>query len=208
MKAYIKILSSVLVAVIFLTCLSIFGVSAEEVQPAEFIYGDVDMDGDVTIKDATLIQKGVAGLVYLTGVQRYLTDPQSSDVTVKEATTIQKKLAGISVANSLVGTTVDMASQDEFSSEFSMDDLFEENLIMVMPKLDLGYVYEYTLEDFPEYEFDSIRAVGSEERGYIIYFLYLKTPNKNSVREAIEALDYRANLDLRSVHVNYLFVSA
>lgn len=68
-------------------------------------------------------------------------------------------------------------------------------------------MYEYNFEDFPEYEVDRIRFVGSKEKGYVIYFLYLKKTDKNSVRNAIKALDYRADFDLSIVHVNYLFVS-
>ena len=77
MKVYLKLMSVLLILIIGLMGVSVFGVSAESeyTQPEKFIYGDVDMDGVVTVKDATLIQKGVADITYVTVVQRYLADP-------------------------------------------------------------------------------------------------------------------------------------
>lgn len=98
-----KIISTILVVVII--SLSVI-TSTAYTKPEEFIYGDVDMDGVVTVKDATAIQKGLAGLEYLTAVQRYLADPNGEGVTVKSATAIQKQVAGIEGDNSKVGEAV------------------------------------------------------------------------------------------------------
>ena len=217
MKVYIKFIASVLAMVIALMGVSVFGASAEntETQPAVFIYGDVDIDGKVTVKDATTIRKGVAGLVYLAGVQRYLAAPQGSNVTVKDATTIQKKLAGLSVGSSLVGTAVDMASQDEFSKK-EIDKLtginearVEQDKIIVHPK---NIKWNYTLEDFPEYDFSHIEVTYYDFSKYgPNYFdelgctLYLSEPGMENAIAALRALDYRANLDLEKA---YLIINA
>ena len=60
MKTYLKLMSVLLILIIVLMGISVFGVSAEGeyTQPEKFIYGDVDLDGVVTVKDATLVQKG------------------------------------------------------------------------------------------------------------------------------------------------------
>ncbi len=203
----------VLIALLMITGSSFVaaGASAESTYtpPEEFIYGDVDMDGEVTVRDATLIQKGVAGLNYLTGVEKFLAGFDNSDISVKNATMIQKNLADISVEGSRIGIPINMTLQNEFSSNIPDDDaLFEGDCIIVQPKLEFEYVYEYTLKDFPEYEFERMEVVGSKSRGNVIYMLYLKNSNKNSIREAIKALDYRANFDLNVVIVNYIYVSA
>lgn len=60
------------------------------------ILGDVDSDGDVTIKDATRIQKTLAGLVVLSDLQKAFADVDGvGDINIKDATVIQKYVAGI-----------------------------------------------------------------------------------------------------------------
>lgn len=61
---------------------------------AQYLYGDVDLNNKITIKDATLIQKMLAKLSTITDVQEILADVNaSSSVTVSDATTIQKYCA-------------------------------------------------------------------------------------------------------------------
>lgn len=63
---------------------------------SEFEPGDVDLDGNVNIKDATLIQKAAAHLVQLNDEARGLADVNADGkVNVLDATTIQKYLSGI-----------------------------------------------------------------------------------------------------------------
>ncbi|MDO5124566.1 MAG: dockerin type I repeat-containing protein, partial [Eubacteriales bacterium] len=58
--------------------------------------GDVNMDGTVSILDATEIQKGLAGLVSLNEYQSKLADVnKDGSVSVIDATQIQKYIAGI-----------------------------------------------------------------------------------------------------------------
>jgi hypothetical protein len=56
--------------------------------------GDVDQNGNVNIKDATLIQKHLAGIETLTSAQQKLADTDHNGyVSVKDATQIQKYVA-------------------------------------------------------------------------------------------------------------------
>ncbi|MGN0504697.1 MAG: InlB B-repeat-containing protein [Ruminococcus sp.] len=59
------------------------------------LLGDVNMDGAISIPDATEVQKSVAGLVSLTDYQRKLADVNKDGKTsVTDATQIQKFIAG------------------------------------------------------------------------------------------------------------------
>lgn len=62
----------------------------------DVILGDVDMDGDITVVDATEVQKYVAKLVSFTNDQMTAADvDHDGTITVKDATTIQKFVAHI-----------------------------------------------------------------------------------------------------------------
>lgn len=80
-------------ALLVLAMLSVAVFSAENTR---FKTGDADLNGSVNIKDATLIQKYVAGLTALDGVSEQLADADANGtVNVKDATLIQKFVAGI-----------------------------------------------------------------------------------------------------------------
>lgn len=210
MNKYIKITSMILALVTVLSGVSLIGASAEEteyIQPEKFIYGDVDLDGKVSVKDATLVQKDLAKISYATAVQKYLADPEGIGYSVKNATAIQKYLAKYETTNPW-GVELIMASQDEFSSKVSVDDNYFGNVISLRPISSIELAYEYTLADFPEYNFDKIEIWGSKEKGYIFYRLYLSDPSKENLINALKALDYRANIDLKSVQPDYYLVSA
>ena len=85
---------TVLFALAFLlACASVVGVFAV---PAPIYPGDVDLAGDVNIKDATYLQKHLAGLEDLNKAQQYCAEIDGDGkITVKDATLIQKKVAGI-----------------------------------------------------------------------------------------------------------------
>ena len=70
------------------------GVFAEEKAPLKV--GDADLNSVVNVKDATLIQKYVAGLAKLSSDSLEVSDTDAnSTVNVKDATLIQKYAAGI-----------------------------------------------------------------------------------------------------------------
>ncbi len=63
-----------------------------------YLVGDANMDGKINVKDATQIQKAVAGLVTLNTTQTIAADSDvNGKLNVKDATAIQKFVAGIPV---------------------------------------------------------------------------------------------------------------
>lgn len=61
-----------------------------------YVLGDANNDGIVNIKDATLIQKHIAGLDTITGIGLSAADADGSvSVNIKDATAIQKFIAGL-----------------------------------------------------------------------------------------------------------------
>ncbi|MBQ3073417.1 MAG: dockerin type I repeat-containing protein [Ruminococcus sp.] len=196
----------VLVALLMITGSSFVatGASAESTYtpPEEFIYGDVDMDGEVTVRDATLVQKGVAEVVYLTAVQRCLADTEGEGFSVRGATAIQKHLAGLDTASS-VDEVVKMTYSDKFSQGKTLNALFEGRYLVITPK---NADYDYTLADFPELNFSRIEKTVLSYSKHTFYMLYLQEPGKENLLEAIKALDYRANFDLKYVDVDGYFL--
>ena len=83
-----------------------YAISENEGTTADFVngtavgyVGDADMSDDVSIKDATAIQKQIAQLLTFTDTQKLLADADlSGDISIKDATAIQKWLAKIEVA--------------------------------------------------------------------------------------------------------------
>lgn len=87
-----RILSIVLV---FTICVAsgVFGASAAL---APLFSGDVNADGNITVKDATEIQKYCAGMVGFNKLSEILADSDCDDrITIKDATAIQKYVAKI-----------------------------------------------------------------------------------------------------------------
>ena len=65
-------------------------------QASAYSKGDVNLDSNVNIKDATLIQKHLAGLSNFDEAQRILADVDGLEgVNIKDATHLQKWLAGV-----------------------------------------------------------------------------------------------------------------
>lgn len=197
-----KLLSLFLVLVFALTGVSLFGASAESTytQPEKFIYGDVDLDGDVTVKDATLIQKGLAKITYVTAVQRYLADPDGTGYSVKNATAIQKYLAKYETPTPW-GTELEMASQDKFSGDVWEVGNYSGEYISVYLKD--NSTFDYKVEDFPEYDFSKIEKHVLNYNKITYYNLYLHEPGKDNAIEALKVLDYRANIDIEHIVLDY-----
>lgn len=67
------------------------------------LLGDTDLSGTINVKDATLIQKGLAGIETLSAKQTYCGNVIYSDVlNVRDATAIQKWCAGMSTSNAYI----------------------------------------------------------------------------------------------------------
>ena len=209
MKVYIKLISIVSVLAIVFAGVSIFCVSAEEteyIQSEKFIYGDVDLDGKVSVKDATLVQKDLAKISYATAVQKYLADPEGLGYSVKNATAIQKYLAKYE-ASPLFSVELVMSSQEKFSSEINFVSNMHYDVIRVFPK---NIELKYSLSDFSEFSFNKIEEIPYyryingkiETTPYdFAYDLYFTSSNQEELVLAVKALDYRADIDLEKIEI-------
>ncbi len=61
-----------------------------------YIRGDVDGDGEVTIIDATLVQRKLAGISIFSAFDERAADVNDNGLDITDATWIQRYLAGIS----------------------------------------------------------------------------------------------------------------
>lgn len=177
--------------------------SEERILPDILYYGDVDFDGNITIKDATYIQKGLAGLIYLTGIQKYLSAPNANNISVKTATSIQKHIADIK-QDFYWEKPVHIDYYDNtFSAKIPENTSYYDKTSIIV-KLKSGYGHNYTLADFPEYEFNSIQKIAGvyDQTKNAEYVLYLTHPGHENVKAAIQALEYRTYIDLSAVEVN------
>ncbi len=81
--------------------------------PDVLLYGDVNLSGEISISDATEVQKAVAELIVLSELQAILADVDADgNVTVKDATEIQKYIAELPV-DGLTGTVYGETTEDE-----------------------------------------------------------------------------------------------
>ena len=88
-----RLLSFLLAAVTVITAVAL-PASAEQ---DHVLIGDVDLDDEVTIVDATFIQRAVIALMDFTPLQSYLGDVDGSeDTDIVDATAIQRRLLGVS----------------------------------------------------------------------------------------------------------------
>lgn len=162
-----------------------------------YIAGDIDDDKKLTVKDATVIQKYLAkipeGLEIVNnhrlGYCLMETDQpwamgmfgSSAEVTIKDATYIQKKVAKI------IGGSDDRQP-------------FEYGEILVTTSSEDEKIY--TVEDFPEYEFESIERIDLSWGD--MYVLKLKNYGKEYVIDAVNSLKYREGKDVVNVFPNWL----
>lgn len=92
-----RILTALLAfALIFALCITAFAASEDlPILPGrDFQQGDINLDGKISIKDATLIQKHLGKIKELTAEQLVLADVDGIEgVNIKDATYLQKWLA-------------------------------------------------------------------------------------------------------------------
>jgi len=104
----LKLILSMMLTCCMFTCFALPAFAGEEESRYIGLIGDVDMDGRVTIKDATLIQKSLAKLKNLTIDQKTLGAVTSMTIfeyslhpnklNIKDATALQKYIAHIPVS--------------------------------------------------------------------------------------------------------------
>ena len=76
-----------------LMAVSVFSAFAVEDETKNaLVYGDVNIDGDITVIDATDIQKYIVGLEELTADSKSVAD---GAISVMDATSIQKYIVGL-----------------------------------------------------------------------------------------------------------------
>lgn len=99
MKAIIRIISSVIMLATVFCSVCLFAVS---INAESFLLGDTDCNGDVSITDATLVQRDIAQIITLEGISRTNGDIDTdSFLTIYDATCIQRWLVGMSVHHSI-----------------------------------------------------------------------------------------------------------
>ena len=84
---------AVLIAVSGLTLSAFSTAAAEKNEHPEYLLGDVDLDGGVSVIDATLIMRHLALLYELSGLQTELARVDGEELSVRSATFIQRYLA-------------------------------------------------------------------------------------------------------------------
>ena len=159
-----------------------------------YLRGDIDGDKELTVKDATLIQKYLAKIpeaidtVNSHPLGAYVMDTElnfatTPEVNIKDATYIQKKVARI---------IVDSDRQ-----------LFEYGEILVF--VDGTDTPEYTLEDFPEYAFTGIEVNKLNGLKLTMIKLKFEAEGKAGVVDAVNSLKHREGTEFKSVSPNALF---
>lgn len=81
---------------------------ATDDEPSDYLYGDADGDGKINIKDATQIQRSVAGIITLSDVQAVCADVNlDGKVNIVDVTNIQRFAANYEVPN--VGSKIPLS---------------------------------------------------------------------------------------------------
>lgn len=165
-----------------------------------YMAGDIDSDSKITVKDATLIQKYLAKIpealdvVYNHRLGYCVMEVDQpwglkmfdsyAEVNIKDATYIQKKVANMIIPH-------------------NNEPPFDYNNVIVYVDGE-NIKEEYTLEDFPEYEFESIERWDSQYLELSILTLSLKNPSKSNVIDAINSLKYREGTEFSEVTAEYI----
>jgi len=165
-----------------------------------YMSGDIDSDSKITIKDATLIQKYLAKIpealdtVYNHRIGYCVMEADEpwglkmfdsyAEVNIKDATYIQKKVANMIIPHNNVPP-------------------FDYNDVIVYVDGE-NVKNEYTLEDFPEYEFESIERWDSQDLELSILTLSLKNPGKSNLINAVNSLKHRVGTEFSDVTPEYI----
>lgn len=98
-----KTISIILALILALSCCTVLSVSAADDETQEsapvYLLGDTDLDGEVTVLDATLIQRVLADLTQMSGLQTELGNIFGEGLDISCATAIQRYLAGFEIGS-------------------------------------------------------------------------------------------------------------
>lgn len=113
-----KVLCMVIITMTLMASLAVTtNVGAQETGKHICIVGDVDLDGKITIKDASTIQKAIAGIISLTEKQLSVSDvTNDKKLNVKDVSAIQRYIAGIE-DNGIIGTELEIDEPEETPEE-------------------------------------------------------------------------------------------
>ena len=107
MKKMCVVLLALILAVAFCASAVVSAANSEALLP-EVSLGDANLDGEISIKDASEIQKHVAKLIEFTAHQKVAADLDMNDrVSVSDATYVQKIVACIVPAPQVPSTTTE-----------------------------------------------------------------------------------------------------
>ncbi|MBQ4568570.1 MAG: hypothetical protein IJA62_00695 [Ruminococcus sp.] len=114
-----RFLSAILAMLILLSVAVPSAMAAEQYGELYVAVGNVTDDGRVNVKDATAVQKHLAGIITLTGAQLLAADTNGDGtVNIKDATVIQKHIAGFSQVSQIgVVITLPEPTPDEETPE-------------------------------------------------------------------------------------------
>lgn len=94
-----KTISIFLALILALSCCTVLGVSAADDEEQEsataYLLGDADLDGEVSVLDVTLIQRDLADLSQMSGLQAELGNIYGEGLDITCATAVQRYLAGL-----------------------------------------------------------------------------------------------------------------
>ena len=89
MKKLFAVLATIISLTVLLTCTAV-SASSEEISPDGYLVGDIDMDSEISIKDATLAQMYVSKFINFNETQLILGDcDDKAGVQISDATWIQ-----------------------------------------------------------------------------------------------------------------------
>ncbi|MGN0501760.1 MAG: dockerin type I repeat-containing protein [Ruminococcus sp.] len=108
MKRILKYTIALLIALSlsFAAFIPAFALSDDEVEilpgnPSDYQSGDVNLDGKIDIKDASMIQKYLSSIITLSEFQKELSDVNGDGkINIIDSTQIQRILAGLSTGTS------------------------------------------------------------------------------------------------------------
>lgn len=162
MKKFVRIMAVLTVLAMLLSVSVVSSYAAEfgdyYTEPS-CIFGDVDNDFEINVKDATTVQKYLAKFVEISdSILEYADVNASGDVTISDATLIQKYVACIiewfpaeedlNLTQLVIGESanIEFSYEDSFMAEFTVEEEGFYN-ITATPKDDCSFSYMVTCYD-------------------------------------------------------------
>ena len=92
MKRTVAVVAALALLIAVFSAMVVFAAPEQEIY---YVIGDVDLDGEVAIKDATFVQKVIAGIIEKPDSFDYIADVTGDGkVDIRDVTTIQRYING------------------------------------------------------------------------------------------------------------------